>query len=85
MHIHVGGRTMASCRTKSVVQRRVQGNNNPTMHEMVLDAIGRCKDPTGMIPISLMYHVMYTSIICSSNAFSTAQLSYAGVLRTTIF
>ena len=36
---------MAACKAKSV-QSRVQ-DNNPSMHEMVLDAVCRCKDPTG--------------------------------------
>ena len=44
---------MAACKAKSV-QRRVQETNNPAMHEMVLDAIRHCKDPTGVIMMSLM-------------------------------
>jgi len=41
----------ASCRTKAV-QRRVCGSSvNPTMNEMVVEAIRRNKDPTGMILI----------------------------------
>jgi len=42
------GRTMAACNSRS---RRC--GVNPTMNEMVMEAVGRNKDPTGIILISV--------------------------------
>jgi len=59
----------ASCAAKSV-RRRVQSSSNacrvnPTINEMVLEAIGRNKDPTGMIFTALRHAtVVYAVVVC---------------------
>jgi len=46
-----------AARSGKSVPRRVQWSNKQAMHDMVLEAIGRCKTPTGHTQLQLFYEL----------------------------